>query len=416
MNVTITLEHRFSRTPDGAIWTVTAFPYSFWTRYLSAFEQVVVVARVLDVPVPPADGKRADGAGVTFHGIPHYHGPLQFALKYASIRAAVRRSVDLSHAVIMRVPSFLSIVLEPVLIRRGQPYSLEVVGDPYDVFAPGVLQHPFRPMFRHYLTTALRNQCRRATGVAYVTKHALQRRYPCASLMTGVSDIELRHEAFSTHYSSIELKAGQLVALSPKRATDGRRATLAFVGSLEQLYKGPDVLLRAVAASVASGFDLKLLVVGDGKYRGMLEDLARKLNVAERCQFLGQLTAGAPVQNVLDSSDLFVLPSRTEGLPRAMIEAMARSLPCIGSNVGGIPELLPKEDMVQPGDVADLARKIQEFLSDPQRLVRTSERNVAIARQYLEQDLQKRRTEFYRHTRAVTEKWLNSGDAERICA
>ena len=416
MNVTITLEHRFSRTPDGSIWTVTAFPYAFWTRYLSVFDQVRIVARVLDVPVAPEDGKRVDGDGVTFFGVPYYHGPLQFAQRYRSVRSAVRTSIGPSDAVIMRVPSFLSMILEPMLHRRGQPFSLEVVGDPYAVFAPGVMRHPLRPVFRHYLTSALRKQCCRATGVAYVTKHALQKRYPCASLMTGVSDVELRQEAFSTHYSSIELTAGQLVKSSPLRATCGGKATLAFVGSLEQLYKGPDVLLKAMAANVAAGLDLSLLIVGDGKYRGMLQELAQRLKIAERCRFLGQLPAGPAVQEIFDSADLFVLPSRTEGLPRAMIEAMARSLPCIGSNVGGIPELLPEEDMVPAGDTAALARKIREFLSDPQRLLSTSQRNLGIARQYLDQDLQKRRTEFYEHTRAATQRWLNSRKSRQAAA
>ena len=60
----------------------------------------------------------------------------------------------------------------------------------------------------------------------------------------------------------------------------------------------------------------------------------------DRVRFRGQLTTPVDVRAELDRADLFVLPSRQEGLPRAMIEAMARALPCIGSSVGGIPELL----------------------------------------------------------------------------
>jgi glycosyltransferase involved in cell wall biosynthesis len=91
-----------------------------------------------------------------------------------------------------------------------------------------------------------------------------------------------------------------------------------------------------------------------------------------------------------------------------MIEAMARGLPCIGSTVGGFPELLPDEDMVLPGDVAALASKIREVVADPERMARMSARNLEKARQYEDECLRKRRIEFYRYVQATTELWLKT--------
>ncbi len=122
--------------------------------------------------------------------------------------------------------------------------------------------------------------------------------------------------------------------------------------------------------------------------------------------FRGQLASGEPIRDELDRADLFLLPSRQEGLPRAMIEAMARALPCIGSTVGGIPELLPPEDMVPPGDADALARKISEIVSDPQRMQRMSARNLERAGDFQEDVLRERRIEFYRYVRERTENWL----------
>jgi glycosyltransferase involved in cell wall biosynthesis len=131
-----------------------------------------------------------------------------------------------------------------------------------------------------------------------------------------------------------------------------------------------------------------------------------------RTLFLGELPAGEAVRAELDRADLFVLPSRTEGLPRAMLEAMARALPCLGSTVGGIPELLPPEDMVSPGDVTALARKIREVLADPPRMSRMSARNLEKAQAYREEILQERRVAFYQHVKEKTEAWLaTSGSA-----
>jgi glycosyltransferase involved in cell wall biosynthesis len=91
-----------------------------------------------------------------------------------------------------------------------------------------------------------------------------------------------------------------------------------------------------------------------------------------------------------------------------MIEAMARALPCIGSTVGGIPELLPLENMIPPGDVDSLARKIREIATDPKRMVRLSARNLESAKAYREETLRRRRNEFYRHVKECTERWLRT--------
>ena len=184
-----------------------------------------------------------------------------------------------------------------------------------------------------------------------------------------------------------------------------------MVGTLAQLYKAPDLLLDAVAACVHRGLDLRLRIVGEGRYRAVLEARAAALGLGDRVHFRGQLTAGEPVRRELDQADLFVLPSHQEGLPRAMIEAMARALPCIGSMVGGIPELLAAEDLVPPGDPASLARKIREVVTNPERMAQMSARNLMKAREYRSDVLRPRRISFYRHLRAETTRWLKAQGA-----
>ena len=135
---------------------------------------------------------------------------------------------------------------------------------------------------------------------------------------------------------------------------------------------------------------------------------ARALGLGPRVRFLGQLPAGDAVRAELDRADLFVLPSRTEGLPRAMVEAMARALPCIGSTAGGIPELLPAEDLLPPGDAAAQARKIREVVSDPGRMARMSARNLEKAEEYRDDALRERRVAFYQNITNQTETWVRT--------
>jgi glycosyltransferase involved in cell wall biosynthesis len=395
MNVLVATEHRFDRTPDSAVWTQTAFAYPFWTRYLAVFDRVRVVARVRDVPAVPPDWQRADGDAVCFAPVPHYLGPRQYVLRAAQVGRAARQAVSPQDAVILRLPSTVASTIIPALRYTGHPFGVEVVGDPYEGFAPGAVRHPLRPFLRWWSPRLLRRRCAGACAAAYVTERALQQRYPAppGALSTSYSDVELPAAAFGP---------------APRPARRGDPYTLVTIGSLANLHKASDVLIDAMAALVRDGLDLRLVLVGDGKHRPELEARTAARGLGERVLFRGQLTAGPAVRAQLDQSDVFILPSRTEGLPRAMIEAMARALPCIGSQVGGIPELLPPEDLVPPGDVAILAQKIRAVVTDPARMARMSAHNLERARAYRDEVLQPRRLEFYRDVRAKTAAWLQT--------
>jgi glycosyltransferase involved in cell wall biosynthesis len=393
MNVVVSTEHRFDRTPDGAVWTQTMFARPFWSRYLSVFDHVRVVARVREAPYVPETWQRADGDGVSFAALPFYIGPTQYLRQRRRLTQTSIAAVGPADVVIFRAPSAIAGQIEPALRRAGRPYGVEVLGDPYDVFAPGAVRHSLRPFFRWWFPKRMRRLCYGATATGYVTEHALQRRYPPAPA------------SFTTYYSDVELSEGTFAAAPRAPRRDGT-FTLVTVGSLAQMYKAPDVQIDAVARLVNEGLDLRLVFIGDGKHRPELEARAAALGMTERVLFRGQLTAGAAVREALDAADVFCMPSRTEGMPRAMIEAMARGLPCIGSTMGGIPELLPPEDMAPPGDVTALAEAIRAVVTDPERMARMSARNLERAKAYREDELRARRTSFYRALRERTEAWV----------
>jgi glycosyltransferase involved in cell wall biosynthesis len=391
MNVVVTTEQHFDRTPDGRVWTSGSF--SFWTRYLAVFDSVRIVGRVQNAPVPPPGFRVVTGPNVTFAGVPDYLGPEQYLLRFASVAAATAKAVQNSDAVILRVPGRIGTCVESHLRKMRRPYGVEVVGDPYDVFAPGGVEHPLRPLFRWWFHRNLRRQCAATCSAAYVTEYALQRRYPPGP------------EAFATNCSDVELPPGAFVNV-PRASMLNGIARLIFVGSLAQLYKAPDVLIDAVGECVRNGLDIELVLVGSGRHQLKVESRALALGLDSRVQFRGQLTTPEAVRAELDQAHVFVLPSRVEGLPRAMIEAMARALPCLGSTVGGIPELIPEEDLVPPGNAPALARKIREVITDPARMARMSARNLAKAREYSDTALTGRRKAFYQHLRVCNKAWM----------
>jgi glycosyltransferase involved in cell wall biosynthesis len=386
----VTVEARFSRTPDGVVWTRGGPAYRFFTRYLSAFERVRVVARVADVPSPEEGATRVDGDAVQVWPVPWYVGPRQYLARRSAVVRAVRAAAGPGDAVVLRVPSPIGALLARERERTGRPYAVEVVGDPYDVFAPGVVDHPARPFLRWRETARLRRQCRNAVAAAYVTERYLQARYPA------------RAGAVTAAYSSIDLPPEAYLP-RPRRADRVPEVpTLVSVGTLEQLYKGVDVLVAALARLAATGLALRLVHLGDGRCRPQIESLAARWGVADRVTLTGTLPAGDAVWRQLDAADLFVMPSRTEGLPKALIEAMARGLPAVGSAVGGIPELLAPEDLVPPDDVTALADAIRRLVTDPARMTAASARNLARAADFAETALAPRRDAFYRAVRAAT--------------
>ncbi len=269
------------------------------------------------------------------------------------------------------------------------------MGDPYDVFQPGGVIHALRPLFRVWFTAELKRLCGAACAAAYVTRHALQSRYPCPAFSISFSDVEIGPDALVQ-----SPRDGTVHHSGPPR--------LICVGTLAQMYKGVDVLLRAMATCAHQGFPLSLTVVGEGRHRPEMEQLAANLALSDCVHFAGQLPAGQAVREALDAADLFVMPSRVEGLPRAMVEAMARALPCLGSNIGGIPELIPPDSIVPVGDDAALASAMMTVLQDPERMGRMSAENLARAQEFREELLLESRTQFLTLIRDRTAEWIGN--------
>lgn len=401
MRALVALDHHFLRGDDGEVYVGHPFAirgYAFWAPYLEVFDKVRVLGRVRRASGGFSEALRASGPRVTFHDLPDYLGPWQYAREWMRLRARVRQALTDDQALILRVPGAIGQLVWQSLRHSHRPYGLEVVADPWDMYAPGAVPSPVRPIVRRRWSALLRTMCRQAPGVLYVTRNALQRRYPPGpdTWTTYASDVDLRGGIIDAH--GLEARMRRLAALF---AADGPAAIpqIGFVGALAQMYKAPDVLLRAAALCARSGLKFTLALVGDGKYRPSMETLAAELGIADRVRFLGALPPGEAVRDFLDRVDLFVLPSRQEGLPRAMVEAMARGCPCLGSTVGGIPELLDAEDLVPPDDPDALARKIREVLADRLRLERMMSRNLERAGDFLPDALLERELSFYRKVR-----------------
>ncbi len=145
----------------------------------------------------------------------------------------------------------------------------------------------------------------------------------------------------------------------------GREEIIAGYAGRLSIEKGLAYLLEAVRILNGRGERLRLLILGDGPERGVLEEMARMKGIADMVIFAG---FQADVEEWLGSMDIFVLPSLTEGTPMALLEAMSAGLPVLATAVGGVP--LVVEDRVNgllaaPGDPQSLSDRLSLLLRDP---------------------------------------------------
>lgn len=142
-----------------------------------------------------------------------------------------------------------------------------------------------------------------------------------------------------------------------------RPARLLFVGRLHP-QKGLDVLLKALRRLQDEGTEVGLTLVGDGPQKSQLEDLARALGIRPHVKFAGE---SGHVPDYLRDADVFVLPSRAEGVSNSLLEAMAQGLPVVVSGIPGNAEVVDDEKtgiVFHPDDVSSLAARLQSLLQD----------------------------------------------------
>jgi glycosyltransferase involved in cell wall biosynthesis len=386
-------EARLSQAKNGQFFSSDQnFSARMFQRYLSVFESVLVVARTSIAENENVDdNNRVNDAGVNVMALPYYIGPYQYLCKRRLLHKAIHAAMD-QHpeaALICRVPGMIGFIAARYATEKKRCYGLEVVGDPMDVFAAGSFKHPFRAVFRYSGERNLKIAVKNATASIYVTKHFLQSRYipTQESHSTHASDVTLPPVAFTENW---------------KKLNHGQPYSIVAVGTLDAMYKAPDVAVDAVALLKAWDLKPRFRWVGGGRYMNEMTQRARQAGVDDCFEFVGNVASAEAVRKFLDAADLFVLPSRQEGLPRALVEAMARGLPCIGTQVGGIPELLSPLALVPVNDPQALSEKIRDFLTSPGIADAQAERNLKESRNYASAVLDAKRTSFYEHLKSIT--------------
>jgi glycosyltransferase involved in cell wall biosynthesis len=373
----------------GRFYSPGRLPYSSWNRYLQHFDTLSVLARVrkTDNPADIAGLQVADGPAVRVVGVPESHG-VSRAFSLGAASAVADEQVRAADAVIARVPSDIGLLAARAGYRRGRILTVEVVANAWlSLWHHGSwLAKCYAPL----LHAKTRNLVSKADFALYVTQEYLQEVYPCHGSCDYASNVV------------IGIEADALQQRLERIRQNANAIQLGFVGSLQANHKGLDTLLQAVAALRTLDLPVRLQVVGEGSL-WQWQKMCRRLRIEDSVEFLGSLPGSAQVLRWLDQIDIYLHPSRAEGLPRSLIEAMSRGCCCLGSTVGGIPELLPAGDRHAPGDWRTLATLIEQAAMSAENRIAAARRNFTTAGSYDPQVLERRRNSFFGKVASTTQ-------------
>lgn len=319
-------------------------------------------------------------------GLPHCvvedHGPLDWrmALRVGTVLRRWRPSVVHTHGYKATAVAYL-------LRRLGAPWR-------WLGFFHGFTTEPLKVRFYHWLDRRLLKAADRVVVMSQAQARAFRH---CDGRVRVVHNAVLALPAAGS-----AAERDRLAALAGSLP----RPVVGVVGRLSE-EKGVDVFLDACAVLAQRGLAFSAIVAGDGPGRPRLESQCARLGL-EGVRFLGHVYDVAALYGMLD---LLVLPSRSEGLPNTLLEAMRADVPVVATAVGAVPEVVGTSAaarLVAPGSAPALAQAIEHALTQGDLPGAAVARRAALSRFSLE-----RRVEA--HVQLYRELLGGAGGVRRVC-
>lgn len=372
---------------EGRYYSLTMNERMF-DKYLELVESLVICMPTKFVPTAERHAEYSELAVGQFQlvSVPSLSTLRGFIFARRQLKKQVAIQLASADLLIVRLPSLIGYMAIDVARTMGKPYLVEVVGCAWSSFWHHSLRGKIAAVPSFLL---MRRRVWQASHVMYVTEQFLQRRYPSNGMMASCSDVHLPE--------SDELV---LVQRDVKIARRHMRepVVLGTVAAVDVKYKAQQDVLEAMARLKEEGYRFRYRLVGDGNQHYLRKQVER-LDLVGEVEFLGPLSRDG-VLKFLDEIDVYVQPSRTEGLPRALLEAMSRGCPAIGTRVGGIPELLEQGATYQAGEISGLSRLLRESVAKSW-MYEMAKVNFKRARSYESERLAVVREACYAQVRAV---------------
>lgn len=294
----------------------------------------------------------------------------------------IRDEVEKSDYIIARLPSFIGNIAVKAAKKFKKPYLVEVVACPWDAFWNHSMTGKFIAPFMYYAT---KKRVRESLYSLYVTNHFLQNRYPTNGKYTNCSNVAL------TDFDDGVLER-RLIKIESMKDKD--KVVIGTTAAVNVRYKGQQYVIQALGELKKHNITkFEYQIVGGGD-QAFLKSIAEKYDVVDQVKFLGAIPHNK-VFDWLEKIDIYTQPSRQEGLPRALIEAMSRAVPSFGARTAGIPELLDDKFIFSntKKNIDEICEILKSF--DKESMTKQAKRNYEEAKKYDKNIIEERRREFF---------------------
>jgi len=313
----------------------------------------------------------------SFIEVPNFKSIKAYFKKNEAI-TIIKKAVDEHEVIILRLPSAIGAIAFEYATSIHKPVLIEKVACVYDA----LWNYDWRgKLIANQKMKKYQAILQKASHTIYVTNHFLQNRYPTNGKSIGCSDVIVN----DLDQSIVDRRIVKINNL-PEVLTIGT------VAAIDVPYKGQADVIKALAILKKQNILFKYKIVGQGD-ASRLHKIINEQNVADLVEVLGPLKQKQVFQ-FLDTIDLYIQPSKQEGLPRAVIEAMSRACPILGSNIAGIPELVSKNALFEAGNIKEIIQLLKN--SNEDLLENWSRENFIKAETFKKETLDLKREKFYK--------------------
>lgn len=361
-----------------------------FNRYFNVVDKLVIVVRTytLEKTFSEMNMKPLDIDNMEVIEVSNFNTAKGFLFEKRHFEKDIEKVLKEVDLIFARMPSVTSNAVLKIAKKLNKPYLAEVGGCAWDSYwNHGLAGKLISPLMFWNEKKFVAN----AKFATYVTNDFLQRRYPSNGFTTNCSNVYLKTMDRKLLFQRIN----KIKTMDTHSIIIGQA-----VNSIDVKYKGEHLVIRAMKKLKSLGIKVEFQVVGPGAGTFLMQE-AKKFGVLDQLVLVGTLTKDE-IFDWYEKIDIYIQPSKQEGLPRSLIEAMSTACPSLGSNIAGIPELLSNDRLFNPNRIDEIVNSVTEILKKD-IMMKEAKNNYEKASEYNITKIEERRRSIFKKYKKYVE-------------